>query len=195
MSLNSSNGFQTPLQHPIRTISFGQKGSLSQFALASLLMLAVSCSSAPKKEVDGLPGTDTPPAADTAANSDMKGKDMDKSGLHLQTVHFPYDSAVLNEEEKSVMQDNASQLKAHPEVAVQIEGHCDQRGGVQYNLALGEKRAETMKRLLVDLGVKAKKMTVISFGKEKPVDSEMNEEGYSKNRRAEFVVMTGDGQS
>jgi peptidoglycan-associated lipoprotein len=78
-------------------------------------------------------------------------------------------------------------MKAYPEAAVVIEGHCDERGTVEYNLALGDKRAKAAKDYLVSLGVEAGQIFTISYGKERPVDSGHNEDAWAKNRRAEFV--------
>ena len=108
--------------------------------------------------------------------------------MGLQTVHFPYDSFVLDSEAKSFLASNANIMKDKANLKVQIEGHCDARGGIQYNIALGEKRANSVKKYIVDLGVAGDRITVISFGKEKPVDPGTTEEAYAKNRRGNFVI-------
>jgi peptidoglycan-associated lipoprotein len=108
--------------------------------------------------------------------------------MGLQTVFFPYDSSVLDDSAKAALKNNADLMKQNSSIKVQIEGHCDQRGGVQYNIALGEKRANSTVKYLQDMGVDGDRMTVISFGKEKPLDSGNTEEAYSKNRRANFVL-------
>jgi peptidoglycan-associated lipoprotein len=125
-----------------------------------------------------------------AASADENhGGDSDSgSAMGLQTVHYPYDSSTLDSEGKSVLKANAQILKDHPNLKIQIEGHCDQRGGIQYNIALGERRANSAKAFLTDAGVSSERVTVISFGKEKPIDPAETEAAYAKNRRANFVI-------
>ncbi|MCK4502787.1 MAG: OmpA family protein, partial [Desulfuromonadales bacterium] len=89
---------------------------------------------------------------------------------------------------KSILVSNAGLLRAAPAVKVLIEGHCDERGSDEYNLALGEKRALATKNYLVSLGVAADRMNVISYGEEMPIDSAQTKEAWAKNRRANFKV-------
>jgi peptidoglycan-associated lipoprotein len=105
-----------------------------------------------------------------------------------QDVNFAFDSAVLDATAQAILKDKAAWLKANASAATTIEGHCDERGTVAYNVALGERRAEAAKAFLVNLGVPAAKMTTISFGKEKPLDPAKTEAAYAKNRRAHFVL-------
>ena len=99
-----------------------------------------------------------------------------------------YDAFTLDASAKQTLQANGEILKAHPTVKVQIEGHCDQRGGIQYNIALGEKRANSAKKYLIDQGIGEDRITTISFGKERPIDQGTTEDAYAKNRRANFVI-------
>ena len=109
--------------------------------------------------------------------------------MGLQTVHFGYDSYILDESNKTQLKANAQILKDKPSIKVQVEGHCDARGGIQYNLALGEKRANSVKKFLIDLGVSADRLSVISFGKEKLLDNSDSEAAHTKNRRGTFVII------
>lgn len=119
---------------------------------------------------------------------DATGSDSGKiSGL--QSVHFDYDSSTLTQETRKQLSDNAEWIKKNTKTTVQIEGHCDSRGSVEYNLALGERRAKAVKNYLVSLGVDAKRMTIISYGEEKPIATGDSEEAYAKNRRANFVPL------
>ena len=86
------------------------------------------------------------------------------------------------------MKANADWLKANPQAKVRIEGNCDERGTREYNQALGQRRASSAKKYLTDLGISAKRITLISYGKEKPVCTESDEACWQKNRRDEFVV-------
>lgn len=105
----------------------------------------------------------------------------------LRTINFGYDKSNLDAEAKKTLAGNAEWIKSHPNVKVQIEGHCDQRGTIEYNVALGERRANAVKAYLVSLGVKSASLSTISYGKEKPLDSSDSETAMSKNRRANFV--------
>ncbi len=109
-----------------------------------------------------------------------------KSGL--ERIHFEFDQYVLTDGAKQTLADNAALLKAAPNVEVQIEGHCDERGSDEYNLALGEKRALATKNYLVSLGVPASRMSTISYGEELPLDFAQTEDAWAKNRRAEFKI-------
>ena len=107
----------------------------------------------------------------------------------LQTVYFDYDSADLNSSVISTLEANAQFLKDNPSVEIQIEGHADERGGIQYNLALGEKRARSVKQYLEALGVESGRMSTMSYGKERPKAFGHDEAAWSQNRRANFVIM------
>ena len=91
-------------------------------------------------------------------------------------------------EAKSVLEKKAAWLAENPEVKVQIEGHCDERGTTAYNLALGERRAHATKQYLGALGINAGRMSTISYGEEAPVDPRPAEDAWSRNRRAHFVI-------
>lgn len=105
-----------------------------------------------------------------------------------QDVLFEYDSADLTSEAKILLKEKALWLQANSGVSVSIEGHCDERGTTDYNLALGERRANTAKSYLVNLGVSDSRLSTISFGEEKPLDTAATEAAYRKNRRAHFVI-------
>ncbi|GAB4343161.1 MAG: hypothetical protein Kow0099_21370 [Candidatus Abyssubacteria bacterium] len=106
----------------------------------------------------------------------------------LQTIYFDYDSAVLKPEAKQKLDRAATWLKQNPNVNVQIEGHCDERGTNEYNLALGERRALSARRYLVSLGVNEARIFTISYGEERPAVEGHDESAWKFNRRAEFKV-------
>lgn len=110
--------------------------------------------------------------------------------IDLEDVHFDFDQAILNSEARNSLSKNVEILKNNPDVLVQIEGHCDERGTVEYNLALGQKRATAVRNYLVEAGVDSKRIFTISYGKEKPVDAGHTEEAWEKNRRAHPAVAT-----
>ena len=107
----------------------------------------------------------------------------------LQRIHFDFDQSTLSPEGRAVLADNATYLKAISGLQVVIEGHCDERGSDEYNLALGESRALAAKNYLVSAGISASRLSVISYGEEKPLDRQANEEAWAMNRRAEFKAV------
>jgi peptidoglycan-associated lipoprotein len=106
----------------------------------------------------------------------------------LHDIHFDYDSFDLDETSRQTLQENAQWLKDNPNARVEIEGHCDDRGTVEYNLALGAKRAAAAKNYLVALGIGRDRMTTISYGEELPLCEEQSEDCWARNRRAHFVT-------
>lgn len=106
----------------------------------------------------------------------------------LKDVYFDFDRYDLRADARETLKANWNWLKANPAAQVQIEGHCDERGTNEYNLALGAKRAQSVKDYLVSLGVAADRLSTISYGEELPVCREHNEECWQRNRRARFVI-------
>ncbi len=102
-------------------------------------------------------------------------------------ILFDYDQYFIREDAKPTLAQVADYLKARPGASILVEGHCDERGTPEYNLALGERRAESTRNYLVSLGVPAKALSTVSFGEEKPADPGHTEEAWAKNRRAHFV--------
>jgi peptidoglycan-associated lipoprotein len=107
--------------------------------------------------------------------------------LH-QNVHFAFDSSELTDAAKTLLKEKADWLKGNTGASVIIEGHCDERGTTEYNLALGERRANAVKQYLQDLGIGGFRLSTVSYGEERPLDPGKTEEAYSKNRRAQFVL-------
>jgi peptidoglycan-associated lipoprotein len=112
----------------------------------------------------------------------------DRATFENEDIYFGYDSSSLSSEAQDILRKKGAFLKANPNVKVTIEGHCDERGTNEYNLALGEARARTAKNFLVDLGVPAARLATISYGEERPIAKGQSEEAYAKNRRAHFVI-------
>lgn len=107
----------------------------------------------------------------------------------LHDIHFNYDSFELDESARQTLQEDADWLKDHPDVRVEIEGHCDNRGTVEYNLALGAKRAAAAKSYLIALGISRDRLTTISYGEELPLCQEETESCWSRNRRVHLVAV------
>jgi peptidoglycan-associated lipoprotein len=109
-------------------------------------------------------------------------------GGPLADIRFDLDSAALGDEARATVERHALWLQGHRDVTVTVEGHCDERGTVDYNLALGEQRASAARDYLVSLGVAAERLRVVSYGKERPLDPGMGEAAWARNRRARFAV-------
>ncbi len=107
---------------------------------------------------------------------------------YLKRIHFDFDKYVIKDDMKSFLQSNADWLMAHSSVHISIEGHCDERGTIEYNMALGEKRAEAAKKYLVSLGVAEDKIQTVSYGKSKPLVKGVDEDSHYKNRRDDFII-------
>ena len=172
---------------------------------ASLLVFAAGCG---KKEV--VKSTDTaagmaatPPAGQAGTEGQISSEavppgetqtamaagvaaTMEKPSA-FPDIHFDFDKSFIREDAKPTLGEVAGYLKANPAASILIEGHCDERGTAEYNIALGERRAESTKSYLVSLGVKPGALSTVSFGEEKPVDPGHDETAWAKNRRAHFV--------
>jgi peptidoglycan-associated lipoprotein len=105
-----------------------------------------------------------------------------------EDIYFEFDSAALLPMAQEILKKKAAYLETNPGVSVVVEGHCDERGTNEYNLALGDRRARSTVSFLVDLGISASRLTAISYGEERLIDSGNNEEAWAKNRRAHFVI-------
>ena len=107
----------------------------------------------------------------------------------LKDVHFDFDKYDVRPGDTEILKENAALLKRYPKVKIQIEGHCDERGTIEYNLALGERRANSTKKYLLNLGIPGDRISTISYGEERPLDPGHNEEAWAKNRRAHFIIL------
>ncbi|MBR9986332.1 MAG: peptidoglycan-associated lipoprotein Pal [Desulfosarcina sp.] len=127
-------------------------------------------------------------AATLAAEAMERDMMMAENRFTSENVYFDFDNATLDYQAQELLKQKAMWLRDFPEANVVIEGHCDERGTNAYNLALGERRAESAKAFLVNLGISDARLTTISYGEEKPLDMGQNEEAWAKNRRAAFVL-------
>jgi peptidoglycan-associated lipoprotein len=109
----------------------------------------------------------------------------------LRDVFFSYDSWTISEDGRQSLTRDAEWMKSNPSALVKVEGHCDERGTSAYNLVLGEKRAKAARNYLVELGVSANRLSVVSYGKERPICNEHAESCYQQNRRGHLAVKTG----
>ena len=114
--------------------------------------------------------------------------DANGEGGPLEDIHFSYDEATLTDEARATLDRHVAMGPEPGDVHVRVEGHCDQRGTVEYNLALGERRAQAAREYLVSKGIPADRLTSSSYGKERPLDTGTDEAAYARNRRAHFAV-------
>lgn len=105
----------------------------------------------------------------------------------LSTVFFEYDKSSLTSDERTKLQNNAAWMKKNSNAKIMIEGHCDQRGSNEYNLSLGERRANAVKQMLISMGIPASRLNTVSYGEEKPLVPGDSDSAMAKNRRANFV--------
>jgi len=115
-----------------------------------------------------------------------EGAGMTSAGL--KPVYFDFDKSYIRDDAKAAMKANADWLKVNAKVKIKIAGNCDERGTKEYNQALGQRRSVSAKKYLVDMGVSSKRISLISYGKEKPICTEHNEDCWQKNRRDDFVI-------
>jgi peptidoglycan-associated lipoprotein len=164
-----------------------------------LAVLAAACSSEPTKNVAPVTdrGSANPPSTSNgtgsttqpADNANVQGNPLRDPGsiLSKRSVYFDFDSNVVKDEFRGMVQAHARYVADHRDARVRIEGNCDERGSREYNLALGQRRAEAVRRALALLGVADNQMEAVSFGKEKPAVQGNGEEAWAKNRRVEIV--------
>jgi peptidoglycan-associated lipoprotein len=139
-----------------------------------------TASATPVAPVKPSPGTDS--------SLDALRRGESPTGGPLKDVNFAFDSAALSESARATLRAHADWLKTNPAARVQVEGHCDERGTAEYNMALGAKRAQAAMDYLTTLGIAANRLSTISYGEEIPVCKEKTEECWARNRRARFVV-------
>jgi peptidoglycan-associated lipoprotein len=185
-----------------------KNGLLAYAVLAIVALGASSCQNKAKPkttpetpvaaaEAPVNPAPQTPPSA---AAEPFPRADIDKSNVNegsiaelnaqgvLKTIYFGYNSNELDEAGRATLQANAAWIAAHKNYRVEIGGHCDERGSIGYNVALGDRRATAVKEYLAGLGATAGQLEAVSYGEEKPADPGHTEAAWGKNRRAEFTI-------
>ncbi len=169
-------------------------GWLISILLLSLGLIGCPKQSPPPISYGSAPSTDSgaPGMGETEIGTDeriLERVQEEGEGGPLPDVYFSYDSFELSEEARYTLQANADWLQNNPEAKIEIEGHCDERGTTEYNLALGTKRARAAQDYLITLGVPAERLSVISYGEELPQCTDANESCWQRNRRGRFSVL------
>jgi len=162
------------------------KKILISIVLANLL---VACASEKPKEPEAAPAPVVKAAEPAPAPAPVVAVDPlndPTSILAKRSVYFPFDVSAVQEDDKALVEAHAKYLSEHPDRKVRVEGNCDERGSSEYNLALGQRRADSVKKMLILGGAKASQIETISYGKEKPVCTEHNEACWKQNRRSDI---------
>lgn len=150
-----------------------------------LIITFVGCSK--RKMIVKPPEAVKPPVEEvTTEEPTLRGKEYKKIPK-LETVYFDYDESTLRKDARDNLEKNAKWLKENPDVEIIVEGHCDERGTTDYNIALGDRRAKSVRGYLMKLGIKGNRIATISYGEERPVDFGHDENAWAKNRRAESL--------
>jgi peptidoglycan-associated lipoprotein len=159
--------------------------------LGGLLLLLAACSSAPETAPGGPGGpggAGGPGMGGPGSRNALPGSQQDLEASAGDRVFFAFDRSDITPEAQEILTRQADWLRRYPNVTVTIEGHCDERGTREYNLALGERRAQAVKNVLVASGIPASRISTISYGKERPAVVGSSEEAYAQNRRAVTTV-------
>jgi peptidoglycan-associated lipoprotein len=182
------------------------KGWLAIALVTMLTVMIFTASCASKKVVRSEPVSKTEPevqkAPDRPAEEANPDKRLEEERLRAEAaareaalnafvgenIHFAFDSSLLSDLARQILVGKAEYLRTNPDITVTVEGHCDERGTSEYNIALGDRRAESVKRYLADLGIGTKRLNTVSYGEERPIATGHDEDSWAKNRRAQIVI-------
>jgi peptidoglycan-associated lipoprotein len=166
------------------------KSLLTLLATAALIsFMVVGCAKKPKVEPMTQPGTTETKPPETPVDRPTEPGEKVESGSssRFSAIYFDFDRYNLREDAKADLKKNIAVMQQDEDLKITIEGHCDERGTVEYNLALGERRAKSARDYMVSMGVKANRISTISYGKERPIAFGHDEDAWAKNRRDDFV--------
>jgi peptidoglycan-associated lipoprotein len=168
--------------------------------MACALLLATGCAKKPAPEQEtarppaqeGMKTDQVIPAPDRVeaapAPVSLAGRESEVDDFENEYIYFDFNRYTLTPEATAVLNRKVAFLKAHADLAVEVQGHCDERGTAEYNMALGDRRAKAARDYLFTMGIGASRLTSISYGEERPIDTAGSEEAWAKNRRAQFVI-------
>jgi len=172
----------------MRRIFTSTEMRLIPILLAAVLAFAAGCASTPPPEEEPADTSEFEDASSTPPpTSSMTDTTVSNRTVSIAPVYFDLDESTIKSDYKTILENGATALR-ETGVSVTIEGHCDERGSDEYNLALGERRAGSVRRYLLDLGVSAEQLSIVSYGEARPVVSGSGETAYQLNRRVEFVI-------
>lgn len=162
-----------------------------KFSCVAAFLLLAACTTKPKATEEQPPVATQSTTQSTVQSSIVPGSTQDFRVNVGDTVHFDYDKYDIKDEDRGMLQRQATWLQKYPSVRVTVEGHCDERGTREYNLALGARRANAVKEYLVSVGVSSSRVDTISYGKERPVCTESDESCWAQNRRGVTTITSG----
>ena len=169
---------------------------MNRIAIALTMASALALSACAKKAPETLPPDPVQTGTPTPTPTSGPSGPIEGSGAHFRqvmagqdTIYFDTDKFDIDSEDQAALRQQAQYLQQYPNVRATVEGHCDERGTREYNIALGERRANAAKNYLVSLGVGADRVTTVSYGKERPVALGSNEQAWARNRRAVTIVL------
>ena len=177
--------------------------SISFVVILSVMFFTVSCTKkVVQNEPEPMTQSEVSKAPDKSAMEAEQAKRLQEDRLRAEAaareaaekafvhenIHFAFDRALLSDQAQQILHSQADYLRNNSSVKVTVEGHCDDRGTDAYNIALGEKRAESVKNFLVDLGISANRLKTVSYGEERPIAMGQDEVSWAKNRRAQFMI-------
>jgi peptidoglycan-associated lipoprotein len=157
-------------------------------AFLLLIFLTASCATTKSTTEEGRGTTDVGPGHGIEG-TEIPGEGIDGTLYGLEDIHYEFDRSTLTTEAQETLKKNADWLRTNSTVAVEVEGHCDERGTIEYNLALGDRRAKSARDYLVNLGIASARMRTISYGKEMPIDPAHTESAWARNRRGHFTII------
>lgn len=169
---------------------------LTMFSVSLLVLWGcpkkAEVTSAPEaQEMPAQPAEQAPQAEQAPAEAQPEMQEAAPAAeVGLEPIYFDFDRSFIRDDARATMQANADWLKANPTAKIKIEGNCDERGTIEYNQALGQRRAASAKKYLTDMGISSARISLISYGKERPICTEHTEECWQKNRRDDFVVVS-----
>ena len=162
----------------------------SYISLVLISALAIGC----KKPVPVEPAVAVPTTAEPAPVRQVPPH-VEEMRANFEKVFFAFDSSDLDDASKQALTDNVTLMQKHPELKVEAQGHCDERGTTEYNLALGDRRASNVQRYMSALGISPDRVATISYGEERPLNTNDTEVAWGQNRRAEFRITWSQGTS
>ncbi len=160
-------------------------------ALVMVLPVMLFTASCTKKAVQTQAVSMTEPEVQKAPDRSAEqapAREAAETAFVNENIHFAFNSSALSDQARQILNSKADYLRTNPDITITVEGHCDDRGTDAYNIALGERRAESVKNLLVDLGIGTNRLNTVSYGEERPIVMGHNEASWAKNRRAQFVI-------
>ncbi len=163
-----------------------KKPAVTQEETAGMREEATTTTEMPSREIRGIEERAVTESRSAREEGTAEARRSAEEVPNLERIYFDFDQYTLSQEAREILEDNAEYLQNNPSINVKIEGHADERGSDEYNLALGERRALAAKNYLVSLGIQPQRLTIISYGEELPLVSGRTEEAMAKNRRAEF---------